>query len=180
MDLISRTIGKKQLISSGGRSLSKWKKECIHRYMSPLFNNLHVRFFSFEIIAENQDERWLRLETELENVTLVCLPSFPAQHCSAPIVPLLVFNFPPFGTTPILFPSWFHDGAEMPINRLANSRTASPIYISLLGCLPEHRLRHMNYYRRITAVSTFHSIQLPIIIFLADNAEILNSLILLK
>lgn len=73
--------------------------------MSPLFNNLHVRFFSFEIIAENQDERWLRLETELENVTLVCLPSFPAQHCSAPIVPLLVFNFPPFGTTPILFPS---------------------------------------------------------------------------
>lgn len=180
MDLISRTIGKKQLISLWRRSLSKWKKEA---YIGTchLYSTIYILdFFSFEIIAENQDERGLRLDTELENVTLVHLPSFPVQHCSAPIIPLFVFNFPPFGTTPALFPSWSHDGAEMPIKRLAISRTASPIYISLLGCLPEHRLLHMNYYRSITAVSTFHSIQLPIIIFLADNAEILNSLILLK
>lgn len=68
----------------------------------------------------------------------------------------------------------------MPINRLAISRRASPICISLLGCLPEHHLLHMNYYGNITAVSTFHSIQRPIIIFLADNSEILNSLIFLK
>lgn len=38
----------------------------------------------------------------------------------------------------------------------------------------------MNYYPNTTAVSTFLSIQLPIIIFLADKPEILNSSILLK
>ena len=68
----------------------------------------------------------------------------------------------------------------MPINHLVISQRASPICISLLGCLPEHLLLYMNYYQNITAVSTFHFIQLPIIIFLADNIEILNSLILLE
>lgn len=83
-------------------------------------------------------------------------------------------------TISISFANGFHDGAEMPINCTAISTRASPICISQPGSFPEHHLQHMNYYPNITAVSTFLSIQLPIIIFLADNPEILNSSILLK
>lgn len=68
----------------------------------------------------------------------------------------------------------------MPISGTAISTRASPICIRRPGSLPEHQLQHMNYCPNITAVSTFLSIQLPIIIFLADNPEILNSSILLK
>lgn len=171
MDLINITIGKEQLISFWGRAGSKWKTEWKGRV-------IFMRWFAF--FFWNYSRRsggWLSLETELERVTLVSLPKLAHLF---PFTPLFLFGFPPFGSTSTSFVSWFHDGAEMPINRLAIRRRTSPIYISLLGRLPEHPLRHMNYYRNITAVSTFCSIQLPIIIFLADNTEILNSSILLK
>jgi len=86
----------------------------------------------------------------------------------------------PAETVSISSAGWFRAGAELPTSRTAIGTRASPVCISQPGSFPEHHLQPMNYYPNITAVSTFLSIQLPIIIFLADNPEILNSSILLK
>ena len=110
-------------------------------------------FLAFKIIAENQDRSWLRLETELENVTLVFLPKFLWAGLLSTLHYLVLLQFPSF---------WNH------------------LHFICEGWFPEHRLLQMNYYLNITAVSTFRAIQLPIIIFLVDNIEILNSSILLK
>lgn len=147
--LSGRTIGTMQAVSFRG--------ELVHWMSLPslLYNGTKSRW------------SWQRLEIDLENI----LHDLPAQilhahYCLLSFIPAFFFHFLPFGTSSTSLVSWFHDGAEMPIKPLAISRTASPICISVLGWLPEHHLLHMNYDGSISAVSTFHSIQLPIIIII--------------
>lgn len=53
-------------------------------------------FLAFKIIAENQDRSWLRLETELENVTLVFLPKFLWAGLLSTLHYLVLLQFPSF------------------------------------------------------------------------------------